>query len=367
LVLPGDKVRFADGDRGASVTLVPSPDYTFYFTAELLSSFTPVVGQSDAVDTLVDAFREDAAQYQVCLAKQPGARQRAKCMARGYGKDLAAFGKFLLDAVPARKGVWKLAKRLLDREALIDLLGNGDSVLLDADTLLSQGPLEVPPEDPAQEAASVVQPVTKLPTGELYVPYRQQLHARVPVQPDSWRVASVGPNGAYYLSVDGVLKGTAIAKGFARPIPSDLGIHTITTQALGLDGSPVRETYEYEVVRPSCSNCVIRDGNRTFTFVWDNLCPACTGDLLHYVLSFDASLPGTPGQFTSYLMNPELGWGCFEQPGDVPEGCAGVYQFGDYGWGVLPGESMVTMYFETRDPPRAIVPIGEWTVSVEAG
>jgi hypothetical protein len=66
-------------------------------------------------------------------------------------------------------------------------------------------------------------------------------------------------------------------------------------------------------------------------------------------------------------MSPQLDWGCFERPGDGLEECAGVYQFGDYGWGILPGVSMVSMYYELREPPYDIVPVGQWTVSVEAG
>lgn len=209
-----------------------------------------------------------------------------------------------------------------------------------------------------------VSPATVLPAGKLYIPYRysQQLHARVPVVPGSWRLVNPSPNTPYYLNPDGVLAGVALAAGFDPLAPGDLGHHKIAAEAVGLDGHVVHETYEYDVEAPDCSNCAIPDGKRTFTFVWDNPCPACTKNLPDYQLIFEATLPGTPGQYTRYLMNPVIGWGCFESS---PERCAGVYQFGDYGFGTLPGSSLVKLYYELQHPPYDVVPVGEWTVAVE--
>lgn len=263
--------------------------------------------------------------------------------ADAYGNPIAVptgiFGKVRMRIVPDGRCNEEVASCVADTPGL-------HRVIVEQDGVEGSARLEVSP------------PV-ELPAGEMYVPYSQELHAREPVISNSWRIVPGSSNDPYDLSPAGVLQGMAFADDTGRGPPGDLGHHTFLAEAMGLDGDPLRETFEYDVVVPRCRDCAIHVGYRMFTFSWDNPCPACTQPGQSYGLALDATLPGTPGSYTRSIMST---WGCFE---DGLKRCATVYQFGDYGFGVLPGVSTVTLYYELLEPPHTVVPIGEWTVAVE--
>jgi hypothetical protein len=139
LVLPGDKVEIADGEKGTTVRVAPSPAYRFYLITEDAASVLPVANEVDVFNTLVHALDEHLAEYNVCLSRKHGLG-KVLCF-REYLRDLVSVGAAILDAIPGEKTAKGLAKSLLGPTKLKKLLHDPSSVLHVTDAVLTQGPL----------------------------------------------------------------------------------------------------------------------------------------------------------------------------------------------------------------------------------
>jgi hypothetical protein len=198
---------------------------------------------------------------------------------------------------------------------------------------------------------------TRLASAVQYVPTSQQLEASVPVKAETWHLVSSPPGHSYFfVTSEGVLEGIA----------SEAGDRTFIVEATGLNGEAVVQKETLPVSPTTCGSfpCVIPDGEKKFTFVWDGNpaywngapCSPCSGA---WTLIIEATLVGT------YARNQLGGWhpDYFACLGDeTEERCTTTFDFNWYGAGFIPATSHVSLYYE-RDPGE-ILPVGAWDVTL---
>jgi hypothetical protein len=137
LVLPGDQVRFADGDDGASIeATINTDDFNFYLIMELLSSNAPIVGAGDEVATLVQEIEDHQAQFAVC--KTRGFLAGSACGAKYWGKDIWSITKALTAILPT--GRVAAALRAIEGARGHLLASTAENALHGKATTLVQGP-----------------------------------------------------------------------------------------------------------------------------------------------------------------------------------------------------------------------------------
>jgi hypothetical protein len=137
MVLPGDRVRYEDGDSGAKIrAAINVRDYTVYPIAEILSGFVPILGEVESLKDLTAALRESQAQHEVCRTR-PGLHG---CVVRREAQQVSAIVTFLLSATPGLKGPLKVAQKVYDLLPAWLLRRDPETALNDFDKVVTQGP-----------------------------------------------------------------------------------------------------------------------------------------------------------------------------------------------------------------------------------
>lgn len=142
MILPGDRVRYEDGDNGATIKAsINVKDYDGYVLAKIMSNFIPIVGQVDAFKDLDAAMQESWDQYGVCKSRSG----LHACGPRREAQQVAAILAFLGDVAPGRAGLAKLAKKIWNVMPAWVERHDPETALDDYDTVLTQGPVVVEP------------------------------------------------------------------------------------------------------------------------------------------------------------------------------------------------------------------------------
>jgi hypothetical protein len=233
---------------------------------------------------------------------------------------------------------------------------------------------------PGDSGPITLEPIT-LPPAMQYVPYGEQLAARVEVKPRSWHLEAgeAGPpptpvidEGEGHYSRSNVSLFSVTGEGRLWMVTGNVGEHTFIAEATEPSGQVVKQPYEISVTPAPCSGypCAIWDkfqptvpllgggpepGELTYTFVWDgDPCRYCVG---YWPLIVDTSETGTLGHWIV----------CFEseqEPTGEPQHCSVTFGFAAFGSSHRVSE--VSIYFEEVGPPPhgGPIPIGSWTVTL---
>jgi hypothetical protein len=132
LLLPGDEVRFADGNNVADVDLLPTPTqtYDFYKWDEYITSIIPGVNASQQLIVFVDKLEELEAEYKVCVARSPGFFHGEACLLQRNAKGLGDLAAFAYGLLPSGKSAFqKLFDIFLQSKSIFTLFGTPEGVL----------------------------------------------------------------------------------------------------------------------------------------------------------------------------------------------------------------------------------------------
>jgi hypothetical protein len=198
---------------------------------------------------------------------------------------------------------------------------------------------------------------TRLASATQYVPFSQQLEAKVPVKAGTWYLAnSPSAHSRVFVTSEGILEG----------VVGVVGDWTFTVQATGLGGEAVVQKVTLPVSPTTCASfpCMIPDGDKKFTFVWNGNpaywngapCSPCSGA---WTLIIEATLVGTYARNVVGGWNPEH-FACLG--GEAAERCTTTFDFKWYGAAFIPATSHVSVYYEHG--PGEVIPVGAWDVAL---